>query len=58
FIGDQGHEFGSRLKGFKKYSGFWKQKQISGYKFTVIINEYYTSQICIFCFGFLYHPMK
>jgi hypothetical protein len=58
FIGDRGHGFGSRLKGYKKYGGHWKQKKHSSYTSAIITNEYHTSQICVFCFGFLQHPMK
>ncbi|KAI8879799.1 hypothetical protein K501DRAFT_192787 [Backusella circina FSU 941] len=58
FIRDRGHGFGSRIKGFRRFGGIWKQKKHSLNTPVVITNEYHTSQICIFCYGFLQHPLK
>ncbi|KAL0095657.1 hypothetical protein F4703DRAFT_1789314 [Phycomyces blakesleeanus] len=56
FIGDRGTGTGSRIKGFRKYGGKWKQN-INGEAVNVCItNECNTSQTCIFCFSPLTNP--
>ena len=56
FIGDRGTGVGSRIKGFRKYGGRWKE-QLRGKHVTVCItNEHMTSQTCIYCYQELCHP--
>ncbi|KAI8646635.1 hypothetical protein BD408DRAFT_409999 [Parasitella parasitica] len=57
FVGDRGHGFGSRIKGHRRFGGFWKQQRHGRYAPTLIPNEHNTSQTCVFCFHKLFHPV-
>jgi hypothetical protein len=56
FIGDRGFGVGSRIKGFRRYGGAWKQNIHGQYTNACITNERNTSQTCVFCFNKLDHP--
>ncbi|EIE82340.1 hypothetical protein RO3G_07045 [Rhizopus delemar RA 99-880] len=56
FIGDRGTRVGSRIKGFKKYGGRWKEVIHSEATNVCVTNENLTSKTCIFCFRRLTHP--
>ncbi|ORE07996.1 hypothetical protein BCV72DRAFT_98622 [Rhizopus microsporus var. microsporus] len=56
FIGDSGLCFGSSIKGYQRYGGYWKPIKHSLYTMACITSEYNTSQTCIFCFKKLLHP--
>ncbi|EPB86309.1 hypothetical protein HMPREF1544_06848 [Mucor circinelloides 1006PhL] len=57
FVDDRGHSVGSHIKGHQRLGGAWKQKLHGHYTPTLIINEYNSSQTCLFCFHKLSHPM-
>src|SRR6478735_836924 len=56
FIGDRGTGVGSRIKGFKRYGGQWKEVIHSEATNVCVTNENLTSKTCIFCFRRLTHP--
>ncbi|KAG1048531.1 hypothetical protein G6F43_009083 [Rhizopus delemar] len=56
FIGDRGARVGSRIKGFKKYGGRWKEVIHSEAANVCVTNETLNSKTCIFCFRRLTHP--
>ena len=56
FIGDRGTGVGSRIKGFKRYGGRWKEVIHSEATNVCVTNENLTSKTCIFCFRRLTHP--
>ncbi|CEJ02966.1 hypothetical protein RMCBS344292_16958 [Rhizopus microsporus] len=58
FIGDSGLCFGSSIKGYQRYGGYWKPIKHSLYTSVCITSEYNTSQTCIFCFKKLLHPKR
>ncbi|CEG77272.1 hypothetical protein RMATCC62417_12056 [Rhizopus microsporus] len=58
FMGDSGLCFGSSIKGYQRYGGYWKPIKYSLYTSVCITSEYNTSQTCIFCFKKLLHPKR
>lgn len=49
FVGDREYSVGSQVKGFKKYGGKWKPHNYSRYISTIVINEFNTSEVCVYC---------
>ncbi|CEI92689.1 hypothetical protein RMCBS344292_06942 [Rhizopus microsporus] len=58
FIGDSRLCFGSSIKGYQRYGGYWKSIKHSLYTSVCITSGYNTSQTCIFCFKKLLHPKR
>ena len=58
FIGDRGFGYGSKIKGHRRYGGYWKQKIHSKYTTVLVTNENKTSQTCVFCFSSVFHPKQ
>jgi hypothetical protein len=58
FIGDRGYGYGSKIKGHRRFGGFWKQKIHSKYTTVLVTNENKTSQICVYCFSSIVHPKR
>lgn len=56
FIGDRGTGIGSRIKGFRRYGGTWKEGIHAEAASVCITNENLTSKTCVFCFSRLNHP--
>jgi hypothetical protein len=57
-IGDKGTCVGSRIKGFLRYGGKWKQRTQGKYTNVCITDEYMTSQTYLYCFSKLDHPIQ
>ncbi|ORE10987.1 hypothetical protein BCV72DRAFT_329639, partial [Rhizopus microsporus var. microsporus] len=58
FIGDEGTGAGSRIKGFLRYGGIWKQRIQVKYVNVRITDEYMASQVCLYCFSKLDQLMQ
>jgi hypothetical protein len=58
FVGDRGYGFGSKIKGYVKYGGRWKQELHSRYTSVFVTNEHNSSQTSVFCYAKLAHPTK
>jgi hypothetical protein len=56
FIGDRGTDVGSRVKGFRRYGGHWKEGVYGLNTPVCVTNENKTSQTCIFCYSKPSHP--
>ncbi|KAI8091844.1 hypothetical protein BDF21DRAFT_332801 [Thamnidium elegans] len=56
FIGDRGTGIGSRVKGFRRFRGKWKEEIHSEAVNECLTNENLTSQTYVFCFDRLVHP--
>lgn len=56
FIGDRGTGVGSRIKGFRRYGGRWKEQMHGEAVNVCITDENRTSQTCLFCYNKLIHP--
>ena len=56
FIGDRGTGVGSRIKGFRRYGGGWKEQLHGTHVNVCITNEHMTPQTCIYCYQKLCHP--
>ncbi|KAG1174754.1 hypothetical protein G6F71_004662 [Rhizopus microsporus] len=58
FVGDRGTGVGSRVKGFMRYGGKWKENMHAEAINVCVTNENKKSQICVFCFKKLAHPKR
>lgn len=56
FIRDCGTGQDSRIKGYLRYGGKWKEEINGQYTSLCITNEHNTSKICVYCFSNLDHP--
>lgn len=57
-INDKGTGVGSRIKGFLRRDGKWKQRIQGKYTNVCITNEHMTSQPYLYCFSELNHPIQ
>ncbi|ORE10887.1 hypothetical protein BCV72DRAFT_195294, partial [Rhizopus microsporus var. microsporus] len=57
-IGDKETGAGSRIEGFHRYGGKWKQMIQGKYTNVCITDEYMTPQTCLYCFSKLSHPIQ
>jgi hypothetical protein len=57
FVGDRGTGVGSRIRGFRRYGGKWKETINSEAVNVCVTDENLTSQTCVFCFGRLQNPL-
>jgi hypothetical protein len=56
-IGDQGTGVGSSIKGYDRRGGTWLRKTHQRYATTILTSEYMTSQLCIYCYQRIVHPV-
>lgn len=56
-IGNKGTGVRSNIKGFDRRGGKWLQKIHSRYATTHTTDEHKTSQLCIYCYSQLHHPI-
>ena len=56
-IGDRGTGVGSTIKGYNRRGGTWLLKRHERYCTTVLTSEFMTSQLCIYCYSRLSHPV-
>lgn len=57
-IGDKGTGVGSTIKGYARRGGKWLQNLHGRYTITAITDEYLTSQLCIYCYCHITHPIN
>ncbi|CAO3699750.1 unnamed protein product [Rhizopus microsporus] len=58
FVGDRRTGVGSRIKGFMRYGGKWKENMHAEAINVCVTNGNKASQICVFCFKKLAHPKR
>ncbi|KAI8364504.1 hypothetical protein EDC96DRAFT_463609 [Choanephora cucurbitarum] len=58
FVGDRGYGVGSSIRGHVRLGGSWKPKKHSLCTSVCITNEHNTSQVCVFCFKKISHPLR
>lgn len=57
-IGNKCTGVGSRIKGYDRRGGKWLQKLHGRYDIAAITDEHMTSQLCLYCYSPIVHPIK
>lgn len=56
-VGNQGTGVGSTIKGYDRRGGSWIRKKHERYATTVLTSECMTSQLCLYCYNRISHPI-